>query len=150
MQETDVAPANRPRAWLKGLISPWSRRVVLAAFIASFFMPVLGLGPDLCPLHATTGLPCPGCGVSRGLSMLSQGEFLLALGANPFVVFLWPFFLVLGVTAFLPQARVDEMERRLDRLEPWFSRVFRVLFAAFFGFGFLRLGYFAISRDWFP
>ncbi len=74
----------------------------------------------------------------------------MALGANPFVLLLWPFFAVVAVLALLPQARVDALERQLDLVEPWFSRAFRVVLASFFGFGLLRLVYFLVSRDWFP
>lgn len=150
----DAHPAQRaseaPRGWLKALLTPWARRGVLVAFVGSFLFPVGGLGVDLCPLHAATGLPCPGCGVTRGLSALSQGDLHVALGANPFVLLLWPFFAVVAVLALLPQARVDALERQLDLVEPWFSRAFRVVLASFFGFGLLRLVYFLVSRDWFP
>lgn len=139
-----------PRGWLKALLTPWSRRAALAAFVGSFVFPIGGLGVDLCPLHAATGLPCPGCGVTRGVSALAQGDLSYALGANPFVLLVWPVLGVLGALAFLPQARVDALERRLDALEPFFSRAVRVVLAAFFGFGLLRLGYFLVSREWFP
>jgi len=39
----------------------------------------------------------------------------------------------------VPTSRVLALEASLDRLEPWFSRLYRVLFLAFFGFGFGRL-----------
>ncbi|MDX2013555.1 MAG: DUF2752 domain-containing protein [Myxococcaceae bacterium] len=139
-----------PRGWLKALLTPWSRRAALVAFAGTFLFPVGGLGVDLCPLHAATGLPCPGCGVTRGLSALSQGDWHFAVGANPFVLMLWPFLALLGALAFVPQARVDRLERGLDALEPFFSRAFRVVLAAFFGFGLLRLGWVLISREWFP
>jgi len=52
---------------------------------------------------------------------------------------LWPFLAVLAALALVPTSRVLALEASLDRLEPWFSRLYRVLFLAFFGFGFGRL-----------
>jgi hypothetical protein len=50
-----------------------------------------------CPLHAMTGLNCPGCGMTRGIHSLLHGDFLSALHFNallPFVLFIGGYFLV--------------------------------------------------------
>jgi len=138
------------RLWLKSLLTPWARRAALAFFVASFFLPTWSFGVDLCPLHSVTGLPCPGCGVTRGLSAISQGHFELGAGANPTVFLLWPALVLMALAGVLPQKRVDALEARLDHLEPWFSRITRVLIGAFFGFGVIRFFYFLVSREWFP
>src|SRR3954466_12905048 len=55
-----------------------------------------------CPFHATTGLWCPGCGMTRATYALLHGEFGAAFSANLFL----PVFAVLAVagwvTWFLP------------------------------------------------
>ena len=93
-QSTFAAVATRD--WLQPLLTPWVRRAALVGLVASFVFPTAGLGVDLCPIHRVTGLPCPGCGVTRALASLSQGDLSLAVGLNPFVLVLWPG-LVLGV-----------------------------------------------------
>ena len=40
----------------------------------------------LCPFHAVTGLPCPGCGMSRAFLLLGQLKFMEALAMNPFSI----------------------------------------------------------------
>jgi hypothetical protein len=45
-----------------------------------------------CPLHAMTGLNCPGCGMTRGLHAFLNGDVLSALHFNA----LLPFFLLIG------------------------------------------------------
>lgn len=144
------AAAPIPRAWLKAVLSPWTRRLALAAFAASFFFPVTGLGPDLCPIHRATGLPCPGCGMTRAVALVSQGEPLLALGANPFVVLVWPLMLTLAVLALLRHRQVLALEAKLDATEPYFSRLQAVLLASFLGFGVLRFAVFLALREPFP
>ena len=39
-----------------------------------------------CPLHAWTGLCCPGCGSTRALHQLLHGHVLAALRLNPIAV----------------------------------------------------------------
>jgi hypothetical protein len=51
-------------------------------FAAIYFNPVTaGFFPQ-CPLHAMTGLNCPGCGLTRGFHALFQGDLLTALHFN--------------------------------------------------------------------
>lgn len=53
--------------------------------------------PVLCPMHGIFGLPCPGCGLGRAFTALSQGDFLAAL---KFHVLAIPFALLLVVAFF--------------------------------------------------
>jgi hypothetical protein len=61
------------------------------AGVAAVGAAYVGQGHGLlpCPLHATTGLWCPGCGLTRAVGQLWRGDVLAALGANvlvPFVI----------------------------------------------------------------
>jgi hypothetical protein len=47
-----------------------------------------------CPIHATTGLWCPGCGLTRAAHHLLQGDVAASLSAN----LLLPAVVVLGLT----------------------------------------------------
>jgi hypothetical protein len=40
----------------------------------------------LCGFRLLTGLPCPGCGITRGLSALLHGRLIQALEFNPFAM----------------------------------------------------------------
>lgn len=44
----------------------------------------LATGASPCPFYALTGMPCPGCGGTRALMALGQGEVLTALSYNGF------------------------------------------------------------------
>ena len=134
----------------RALLTPFSRWLALAVMVVSFFFPVGGLGFDLCWLHALTGLPCPGCGLSRAVAAVSQGDFLVALGANPFVVFVWPAFLALAVLAVLPGELVRRVEAVLDRAGAPLARGYQVVLLAFVGFGALRFSYFLVMGQPFP
>lgn len=132
------------------LLTPVFRVLAGVVLVASFVFVPGRAGPDLCPLHRVTGLPCPGCGVTRGLMFLSHGEWSEALGANPWVLVIWPVLAAMALSLVVPGARLASFEAFVARAEPWPSRLVRVLLVAFFGFGVLRFGYFATTGAWFP
>jgi hypothetical protein len=123
----------------RALLTPGSRRLALGVMLVSAFFPVAGLGVDLCPFHHLTGLPCPGCGMSRAMAAFSQGDFVAALGLHPFVVFAWPTLLALAVLGVVPERLRTAVEGRLDRHGPALTRGYRLVLTAFVGFGILRL-----------
>jgi len=42
-----------------------------------------GGGPILCPFRLATGLPCPGCGMTRGFCAMARGDLPAAVSWNP-------------------------------------------------------------------
>jgi hypothetical protein len=50
-----------------------------------------------CPLRALTGVPCPLCGMTTAATHLASGDLGMALSANPFVLVLAGFTLVMAV-----------------------------------------------------
>lgn len=55
-----------------------------------------------CPVHALTGLECPGCGITRMLAALSRGDWAAARAANAGLFYLSPVLaLVLGRALWL-------------------------------------------------
>lgn len=145
-------PAQMPAAqWSsRALLTPGSRRLALLVMIASVFFPVSGLGVDLCPLHSLTGLPCPGCGMSRAIAAWSQGDLSAALGLNPFVVFAWPLFFVLAVLAFAPSSVLRAAEAFLERHATGATAAYRVVLFAFLGFGLARFATLFALHERFP
>ncbi len=52
----------------------------------------------VCPFHALTGLNCPGCGATRGMHALLNGDVLSALHFNALLVVFVPL-MVYGIAA---------------------------------------------------
>jgi Protein of unknown function (DUF2752) len=50
-----------------------------------------------CPLRTLTGIPCPLCGMTTAATGLASGDLPAALAANPFVLLLGAFTLVMAV-----------------------------------------------------
>jgi hypothetical protein len=79
-----------------------------------------------CPLHATTGLHCPGCGTGRALHALVHGDLARALRLNVLAIAAIPVFLALTLRAAI---RPGE---RLPIPPLWLQVVIYVILAFFF------------------
>jgi Protein of unknown function (DUF2752) len=97
-----AAPAGawRPGAWRPGSVPEQLGVAGLAAGgAAAAYQAALG-GEGLwlpCPLRSLTGIPCPLCGMTTAATGLASGDLVAALAANPFVLLLAGFTLVMAV-----------------------------------------------------
>ena len=75
---------NNLRLWLPPML------VLAAVLLYGLCRPAADrlLGLYHCPIHALTGLLCPGCGGTRSIKALLQGMGLLAVHENPAAVLL--------------------------------------------------------------
>ena len=49
--------------------------------------------PTTCPFRLLTGLPCPGCGLTRSIGYLTEGNYQLSLAYNPFGIIFFTYIL---------------------------------------------------------
>ena len=78
----------------RGLVSSPRTQLLLwlgaGAFAAGLFFAAgwiglpSGAGYTVCAFRRLTGIPCPGCGLTRAMAALARGELLLALHFHPF------------------------------------------------------------------
>ena len=59
----------------------WFAVLILSA--AWFYYPHCQTGPSLCIWKNLLGIPCPGCGLTRGVCFLVHGRWAEAVGFNP-------------------------------------------------------------------
>ena len=64
-----------------------------------------GAIPLFCPFKALTGIPCPGCGMTRAILSITKGDFQGAFGYNPFSFFL----LFMVVISVVPGRQVEKL-----------------------------------------
>ena len=115
-----------------------------AATIAASFVysPWSQTGPVLCPFRCLTGLPCPGCGLTRSFCAMAQGDFTQA-----FAFHLFGPILMLALVVGIPLLLVEGLTRRANPIlnAALFSkRGGYVAAAALFSYHLLRL----IAMGW--
>ncbi|MFT3807699.1 DUF2752 domain-containing protein [Arenimonas sp.] len=79
-----------------------------------------GSGLPPCPIHAYTGLFCPGCGATRAMHALVHGDLPQALAMNPVFTLALPLvlLLVLDKTTRLPPM-LSRWALRISDARPW-------------------------------
>lgn len=106
--------------------APATRRLASSELVAAAGVAALGVsallspehiedGPVLCPFRRLTGLPCPGCGLTRSWTYLTHGWWRESLDAHLFGALLA--LVVLGLALTAVRARVRRTPApSLDRL----------------------------------
>ena len=70
-----------------------------------------------CPVLLTTGVPCPGCGLTRAIALLFQGQWRASLTMHAFApAFLLALIVVLAA-ALMPEIYRPAFVSNLERLE---------------------------------
>jgi hypothetical protein len=98
----------------------------------------VGVGGWPCPFRATTGLPCPGCGLTRGVIALFQGDVMRSIQLHAFAPVAVLAVGVLVGLALLPRGAAERFENRLVQAqERW--QLGLVLLLLLLGYWIIRL-----------
>lgn len=123
---------------------PLAGVVVAAIGVAALANPAtIEDGPVICPFRLMTGLPCPGCGLTRSWVYLVHGQWHDAFAANPFgpiLLLLCIGYVAAVVVALLRRRPPPDLERALR------NPVLYAFGAAWVLFGVVRLIDVAMSR----
>ncbi len=99
-------------------------------------------GPVVCPFRLMTGLPCPGCGLTRSWVYVAHGEWSSAWSANPFGYVSMALVAVLVVVVGVALARRTPPPSIGKALA---SRPFLALGAVWIAFGLGRIGWILLT-----
>ena len=111
----------------------------LVIVLGMLFMPADGFGRDLCYVHASSGLPCPGCGLSRSVAHGIRGHLVEAIWYNPFGLLVVPYALAAVSSVIWPRTLKDRVRAWLEPRTVGFKRVYMSLLAAFLTYGAVRM-----------
>ncbi len=91
-----------------------------------------------CLFAKITGLPCPGCGMTRATVALIKGDWAASFAYHPFAAAFAIFGILLALVAILPQARRQQLAASVGRFERLTALPLLLLFAALL-YGLLRM-----------
>ncbi len=70
-----------------------------------------------CPIRATLGIPCPGCGLSRAIVAIAHGDWQKALIIHAFAPIAIVAFAIVLVATFLPKSTRIRLGNSLENIE---------------------------------
>jgi len=120
-----------------GLLTVLGLGLAAGLFFVAFHPPTEESYYPKCTLHAATGLHCPGCGLTRSVYSVLNGDFLQAVAYNTFAPILLPLMfvgLIRGIwhTFFPspahPKGSARPRPNRLMRLLPAVLAIVLILF----------------------
>jgi hypothetical protein len=116
----------------------WIAAAVAASALAVSFVWTPSAMPklELCLMRRFTGVPCPGCGLSRAFCAISHGELGAAWTFNPFGFAFYALALALVAWPFV--ARASPQFERTFTASPRFFRAGVLVFALMLVFGVVR------------
>ncbi|MBN2433056.1 MAG: DUF2752 domain-containing protein [Acidobacteria bacterium] len=120
--------------------------VALVLLLSYFLQPYTDNGPTLCLFRQWTGLPCPGCGLTRSFCAISHGHFADAWSFNPFGYLFYALavlFLILTPLAYFFAGLEEAILARSHLI----TRALLGLLAAMYIYGFARLVVMALSTS---
>ncbi|MBC8029170.1 MAG: DUF2752 domain-containing protein [Pyrinomonadaceae bacterium] len=91
--------------------------VLTGALGLNFALFSLGLPGWECPFFRLTGLPCPGCGLTRACTLLLKGEVQASIEFHAFAPIFVVLIAILMTSTILPRAVSEPLIHKAERLE---------------------------------
>lgn len=100
---------------LAGLLHPVTGCIAIGAMLlGALILSPAGTSFTTCAMKSSTGLPCPGCGLTRSVTSILHGKILAAWQYNPFGFGFLLLFVLASPSAFLPKKYRQRIKERLD------------------------------------
>lgn len=127
------------KPWLAPLLRQRAMcRVMMATLMVLAFGAWMRWNLWSCLFADITGLPCPGCGLTRATSALLRGEWAASWAFHPFAGFFLILGLLIAASAVLPRPMVESMALKIETFER-ISRLPAVFLLGLLCFGLLRM-----------
>lgn len=90
---------------------------MVGAGVLHFGLSLAGLPAWSCPILAATGVPCPGCGLTRATMELLNGDFASSFHTHAFAPIFLLALLLMVVTFVLPEKQRTNIIAKITRFE---------------------------------
>jgi hypothetical protein len=112
--------------------------VAWVGLLVAALMPPHGFGANLCWVYGTTGVPCPGCGVTRSLSCGLRGLWLESWNYHPMGLLILALFAFTAAQSLLPRAARERVTCWIQHHALAFNSAYLLFVLVFVCFGVVR------------
>lgn len=116
----------------------WSVVAAWLGLVLAVVTPPSGFGVSLCWFQSATGIPCPGCGMTRSLSCAIRGMPFDSWRYHPMGALVLVLFVVTAAQSILPEGLKSALKRFIQSRARWFNGLYLAFVIAFVGFGAAR------------
>jgi len=111
-------PAEGAPGWAGWFFRPalapiFQKRSVLILFaglaVVQIALTAAGWGAWKCPIYSVSGMPCPGCGLSRAMLLLAQGQWSAAIHMHAFAPVLLAAVIGFVAAGLLPRRQLQNI-----------------------------------------
>ncbi|CAN5356893.1 hypothetical protein BH09SUM1_BH09SUM1_27160 [soil metagenome] len=113
---------------------------MIGLILGMFVLPPKGVHLQTCSMRKMTGLPCPGCGLTRSVTSIFHGKAKAAWELNPFGYGFAAFFVAVAPLAFLPTRKLNAAREYARRFRNPIGLFVIVFMALFILHGLIRIG----------
>jgi hypothetical protein len=124
--------------------------IAAVGLTVSILMPAEGIGVDLCGFLKLTGLPCPGCGLTRSVTNITHGNLGAAWHYNPFGFFVWATFAALAPCLVLPGRALRKVRGIVEPAAGWINGLVYTCLGCLLVYGVVRVVHHWIIDVQFP
>jgi hypothetical protein len=91
--------------------------VLVGALVVQGVLGLLGLPGWPCPFFKLTGVPCPGCGLTRACLLLARGDLQASIRFHAFAPVFFVLMAILIVGTLLPRSVTEPFIKKAETLE---------------------------------
>jgi hypothetical protein len=91
--------------------------IATGAAVLHIVLVSLGLPSWQCPMFRLTGIPCPGCGLTRAVTLLLRGEVQASFKFHAFAPIFLVLIAILIIGTFLPRSFIEPLSYKAEKLE---------------------------------
>jgi hypothetical protein len=128
-------PRHAGTRWLGGRCAA----VAWLGLALALLSPPQGPGVALCWFESSTGLPCPGCGMTRSLACAIRGRFAESWQNHPMGLIVLLLFLLIAGQSLLPKSIRNRIAGFIEAHAGAFNATYLSFVVAFVTFGVLRM-----------
>jgi len=99
------------------LLNRWLIGIFLGVGLIQLILVATGLNGWQCPIRATVGITCPGCGLTTAMTLLAKGQWTTAVATHAFAPIFFGVLAVMMVAISLPTGYRKKLSTAVAALE---------------------------------